>query len=298
MSGQQGAGSKEQGETASAPAAALHAPRSMLPASFPGPIEIAPHFRPRPRLRHAIMDWDGTVSLLRGGWVEVMVDVCIESAPSLDRTLVHTEMLALNGKPSIHQMVRMAELVSASGGTPQHPDEYHRIYSERLARAAEDRVRELRAGGSRDAHTVPGAIGFLDALAARGLAISLVSGTSHPELIEEADLLGITARFGGRIHGPRDLADREFTKRAAIHALVAEHEVSGEDLLAVGDGPVEMRETKALGGLAIGVASDESTPGSRRFDEHKRRQLLDCGADIVVPDYVDATALIALILGE
>ncbi|MEQ1862368.1 MAG: HAD family hydrolase [Chthoniobacteraceae bacterium] len=263
--------------------------------SFPGPIEIAPHFRPRPNLRHAIFDWDGTISLIRGGWVEVMVEVCIDSAPSLDRALVHAEMLALNGKPSIHQMVRMAELVSSAGGTPQHPEEYHRIYGERLARAAEGRVSELRAGGSPHAHTVPGAFDFLDALAARGLAISLVSGTSHPELIFEAELLGITDRFGGRIHGPRDTSDREFTKRAAIHALVASHRIGADELLAVGDGPVEMRETKALGGFAIGVASDESAPGSRRFDDFKRRQLLDCGADVVVPDYQDAAALVALI---
>lgn len=266
--------------------------------SFPGPIEIAPHFRPRPQLRHVIFDWDGTVSLIRGGWVEVMVDVCLESAPTLDRALVHAEMLALNGKPSIHQMVRMAELVSAAGGTPHDPEEYHRLYGERLAQAAEDRVRDLRSGGSPHAHTVPGAFGFLDALAERGLALSLVSGTSHPELIEEAGLLGITDRFGGRIHGPRDTADREFTKRAAIHSLVDEHGLNGEELLAVGDGPVEMTVTKALGGLAIGVASDEAKPGSRRFDEFKRRQLLDCGADIVVPDYEHAAALIALVFGD
>lgn len=263
--------------------------------SFPGPIEIAPHFHPRPRLRHAIMDWDGTLSIIRGGWVEVMIEMSVESAPSLDRVVVRTEMLALNGKPSIHQMVRMAELVGAAGGTPEPPDEYHRIFGERLARVAAGRLSELRAGGSAHAHTVPGAVAFLDALAAHGIALSLVSGTSQPEVLEEAELLGVTARFGGRIHGPRDHTDREFTKRGAIHALAAEHGLSGEDLLAVGDGPVEMRECKALGGLAIGVASDEAAPGSRRFDEFKRRQLLDCGADIVVPDYQDAAALVALI---
>jgi len=267
-------------------------------SAFPGPIEIAPHFRPRPQLRHAIFDWDGTVSLIRGGWVDVMVEMGLEATPGLDRTLVLTEMLALNGKPSIHQMVRLAELVLAAGGSAQHPDEYLRVYGERLARAAENRVRSLREGGSADAHTVPGAIGFIDALAQRGIDISLVSGTSHPELLEESGLLGLTARFGGRIHGPRDVADREFTKRAAIHALVAEHGLSGEELVAIGDGPVEMTETKALGGLAIAVASDEATPGSRKFDEHKRKQLLDCGADIVVPDYLDAAALVPLILGE
>src|SRR5262249_38810492 len=159
------------------------------------------------------------------------------------------------------------ELVRAAGGDPHHPDEYQRIYNERLAEAAADRVRALQAGGERDRHTVPGASSFLDALAARGLTLSLVSGTPHPELVVEANLLAVSAHFGPRVHGPLDSIDRDFTKRAAIHALVAEHGLDGETLLAVGDGPVEMTETKALGGLAIGVASDESAPGSRRFDE-------------------------------
>lgn len=264
--------------------------------SFPGPIEIAAHFRPRPKLRHAIFDWDGTVSLIRGGWIEVMVDVGIDSFPSLDRALLHAEMLALNGRPCIHQMVRISELILAAGGTPHAPEEYQRIYAERLASAAADRLRTLRGGGSPDAHTVPGAAGFLDALRARGITLSLVSGTPHPELIEEAALLNVAPHFGFRVHGPRDLADRDFTKRAAIHALVAEHQLASDELLLIGDGPVEMSEAKALGALAIGVASDEASPGSRRFDEHKRRQLLECGAEIVVPDYLDAAPLLALVL--
>ncbi len=265
---------------------------------FPGPIVIAEHFRPRPKLRHVIFDWDGTVSLIRGGWVEVMVDVGMESLESLDRAVLHAEMLALNGKPSIHQMTRMAELVRAAGGDPHHPDEYQRIYNERLEKAASDRVKALKEGGQRDAHTVPGAAAFLEALATRGLTLSLVSGTSYPELVVEAALLAVAPHFGTRVYGPVDTVDRVFTKRAAIHQLVEEHGLTGEELLAVGDGPVEMTETKALGGLAIGVASDESAPGSRRFDEAKRRQLLDCGADLVVPDYLDAAALIALAFGE
>jgi phosphoglycolate phosphatase len=68
--------------------------------------------------------------------------------------------------------------------------------------------------------------------------------------------------------------------------------------VAIGDGPIEITETKAIGGLAIAVASDENTPGSRRFDEFKRRQLLDCGADIVVPDFQDAARLLELATGK
>ena len=86
-------------------------------------------------------------------------------------------------------------------------------------------------------------------------------------------------------------------RRASIHTLIAKHQIPGDELVAIGDGPVEIAETKAIGGLAIAVASDENSPGSRRFDEFKRKQLLDCGADIVVPDYQDAAALIQLARG-
>jgi phosphoglycolate phosphatase len=267
-------------------------------SDFPGPIEITPSFRPRPNLRHAIMDWDGTVSLIRGGWVEVMVDVCMDSAPSLDRATVRAEMLALNGRPCIHQMTRMVELVNKAGPTALPPEEYQRIYCERLADLVEERGRSLRLGGSADAHMVPGTGAFLSALASRGIGLTVVSGTPQPELEVEANALGLAEHFGTRILGPADLADREFTKRGAIHSLVNTHDIRGDELLIVGDGPVEMGESKALGGLAIGVASDEVTPGSRRFDEPKRRQLLDAGADLIVPDYLDTAPLIALIFGE
>jgi phosphoglycolate phosphatase len=261
-------------------------------SEFTGAIEVAPHFRPRAGIKHAIMDWDGTISLLRGGWVELMVELCVGHAPTLERAHVHAEMLALNGKPSIHQMARIAELVGA--GTA---DGYQNDYVARITDVVTQRVQALRNGSAPETLMVPGVEGLLRALADRGVKLTLISGTPEPELVPEAALLGVSDFFGGRIFGPRDTGDRAFTKRAAIHAEVEQHGIRGEELLAVGDGPVEIAETKALGGLAVAVASDEVEPGSGRFDEFKRRQLLECGADIVVPDFRDAAALVKLILG-
>jgi phosphoglycolate phosphatase-like HAD superfamily hydrolase len=254
-------------------------------AGFTAPIEIAPHFRPRPALRHAVLDWDGTVSLLRGGWVEVMSELCLELLPGGDRAAIHAEMLALNGRPSIHQMARIAEL-TGRGTAEEHQAEYlariDRMVAERVARAAEDR----------DAFLVPGGCHFLALLRSRGLALTVVSGTSRPEITAEADLLGVRAFFT-EMHGPRDPHDRAFTKRAALQALALE----GHALVSFGDGPVEIAEAKAAGALAVAVASDENAPGSRRMDAFKRRQLLDCGADVVIPDFVDAEALLDLLYG-
>jgi hypothetical protein len=63
------------------------------------------------------------------------------------------------------------------------------------------------------------------------------------------------------------------------------NEVNGafDQLITFGDGPVEMRETKRHGAVAIGVASDEL----RRFGMNleKRRRLIRAGADALVPDF-------------
>lgn len=277
----------------------------MSTLQFTGPIEIAPHFRPRPGLSHAIMDWDGTISLLRGGWVDLMVDLCLEhlpvlanDSPAVLRAQVQAEMLALNGKPSIHQMARIGELVVGRGGDALTPDGYQSHYVERITSVVGDRVANVRTGThAAETLIVPGARQLLRTLANRGIKLSVASGTPHPELIGEAALLDLTPFFIDRFHGPRDTRDRAFTKRAAIHGIVADHRISGEHLLAVGDGPVEISETKALGGLAVAIASDESDPGARRFDDFKRRQLLDAGADIVVPDFIDAIPLVNLLVG-
>jgi len=273
---------------------------------FTGPVVVAPHFRPHPGLHHALMDWDGTISLLRGGWVEVMTDLCLEHLPiNADETAeklraaIHAEMLALNGKPSIHQMARISELVMARAGSSLHADEYQRFYVARITTLIEQRMAGVRSGTKpKESLMVPGATALLEALNGKGVQLTLVSGTPYPELIDEAATLEVGRFFGNRIHGPRDTADRVFTKRASIHELIATHQIPGEELVAIGDGPVEILETKAVGGLAIAVASDENTPGSKQFDEFKQRQLLDCGADIVVPDFQDAMALVQLAMGE
>jgi hypothetical protein len=44
-------------------------------------------------LAHALLDWDGTISLLARGWVDIMVDLCAEHAPGVPREVIHAEML-------------------------------------------------------------------------------------------------------------------------------------------------------------------------------------------------------------
>jgi phosphoglycolate phosphatase len=166
---------------------------------FTGPVEVAPHFRPRPGLRHALMDWDGTISLLRGGWVEVMTDLCLEHLPRNPdetaeelRTAIHGEMLALNGKPSIHQMARIAELVMARAGSSLHADDYQRFYVARITALVEQRLAGVQSGTrSNESLMVPGARTLLQVLHGAGMKLTLVSGTPYAELIDEAATLEV-----------------------------------------------------------------------------------------------------------
>jgi hypothetical protein len=92
-----------------------------------------------------------------------------------------------------------------------------------------------------------------------------------------------------------DLANS--SKQAVINRLLKEERIAGEHLLSFGDGPVEIRLTKEAGGLAVGVASDEDVNGSGKIHAQKRHQLLDAGADIIIPDYREANDIIECLLG-
>jgi phosphoglycolate phosphatase len=68
-----------------------------------------------------------------------------------------------------------------------------------------------------------------------------------------------------------------------IERIIAEMGVAGEELLAFGDGYVEIEETRLAGGVAIGVASEEET--RQGVNAWKRNRLLRAGADVIIGDY-------------
>ena len=238
------------------------------------------------RTRHVVFDFDGTLSLLTGGWSEVMTDLFIEHLPPpKDREFARREILRLNGKPSIHQMRRLVELIAERGGTPAEAREYHTDFLARLRDLVHERRATLESGRvSAETLLVPGARDFLHALRARGLGLTLLSGSEQRTVQMEARLLGIDEFFTGRILGP-DGDDHAFTKRAAFERIVAEHALHGDELLAFGDGPAEIEHTRALGGTAIGIACVEADPRPGRIDEAKREVLVAAGAQAIFADF-------------
>lgn len=276
----------------------------MTPEGFTGELIVRPDFAPRPAIAHVLFDFDGTLSLVRQGWPDVMVPMFAEMMPPLDgepeaerRRLAFEDIMRLNGKQTIYQMIQLADRVRERGGTPREPLWYKHEYLRRLDERINARIDGLRDGSipPRDL-LVHGSLELLDELQRRGLALYLASGTDEPFVKREAELLGLTPYFGPHIHGAQD-DYKSFSKKLVIDRILQENQVEGARLLAFGDGYVEIENTKEVGGLAVAVASDEAHNGSGRMDPWKRERLAAVGADLIIPDYRDALALLNLVLG-
>ncbi len=274
------------------------------PARFRGLVVIAPEFRVR-RISHVLFDFDGTLSLIREGWPEVMVPMFVEMLPALPgeteearRRLCREDILRLNGRQTIYQMMQLAERIRERGGTAREPIWYKHEYLRRLEERIGSR-REVIRGKERspDDFLVHNARELLEELSRRGLPMYLASGTDERFVREEAELLNVARYFGRHIYGAQE-DYQKFSKKMVIERILRGNEISGEELLSFGDGYVEIQDTKAVGGLAVAVASDEARNGAGQFDEWKRERLLGVGADIVIPDFRDAGALVELLFSD
>ncbi len=271
---------------------------------FRGLVEFAPSYEPRPNISHVLFDFDGTLSLIRQGWPEVMVPMFAEMLPPLPGEteearcrLCFEDIMRLNGKQTIYQMIQLAERIKERGGSPREPLWYKHEYLRRLDERIADRVEGLQQGKLKtDDLLVHGARGLLEALQKRGLPLYLASGTDEKFVKQEAALLDVTRYFGPHIYGALD-DYKQFSKKMVIERILREHRIEGAQLLSFGDGYVEIQNTKEVGGLAVAVASDEANNGSGRFDEWKHQRLRGVGADVIIPDFRDTEALLDRLLG-
>ena len=214
------------------------------------------------------------------------------------RQMLLDDIMTLNGKQTIYQMIRFAERVADRGGTPEDPLEYKHEYLRRLEKRINSRVAGLQRGEvSPNQYLLHGSLDLLNAMKSRGMQLYLASGTDEVYVKREAKLLGVAEYFGKHIHGALDNY-KNFSKRQVIDRILKKNQVSGEQLLIFGDGYVEIEDCKNVGGLAVAVASDEANNGSGEFDEWKRNRLLGVGADIVIPDYRDAELLLNVVEGK
>ncbi len=272
---------------------------------FKGRIEFSRGFAPRPGISHVLFDFDGTISLIREGWAEVMVAMFMEMLPRRPavtegqiRQQMTDDIMRLNGKQTIYQMIQFAERVGEHGGRAREPLWYKNEFLRRLDERIADRINGLHGGALKpDAFLVFGVRPALEDLRRRNLALYLASGTDEPYVRREALLLDVASYFGRHIYGALD-DYRQFSKKMVIERLLRENQIPGERLLSFGDGYVEVENTREVGGLAIAVASDEAHNGSGRMDEWKHQRLRGAGADVLIPDFRDVPALLEMIFGK
>ena len=247
---------------------------------------------PSQKTRIILFDFDGTLSLLRAGWMDVMVPMMVEILTGLKTGeseadlggLVKDYVAQLTGKQTIYQMIELADQVKSRGGRPLEPLAYKKMYHDRLMEKIHHRRESLRQGKeSPDKYLVPGARGLLDALKERGFKMYVASGTDHAYTVEEADLLQITPYFGGGIFGAQD-DYKSFSKAMLIQKMIGSMECRGDELMGFGDGYVEIKNVKDVGGIAVGVATDE--PDCQKVDEWKRERLAGVGADYIIPNFL------------
>jgi phosphoglycolate phosphatase len=241
--------------------------------------------------RVAVFDFDGTLSLIRSGWVDIMVPMMVEILVDLRtgeseaelHTLVSEFVWRLTGKETIYQMMEFADQVRRRGGDAREPLEYKKMYLDVLWTKISGRVEDLRRERvSPEHYLVPGARGLLEQLKDRGLRMYLASGTDHAFMSEEARLLDVARYFDGGVYGAQD-DYKSFSKKILIQRILAGADVRGPQIVGFGDGYVEIEEVKLVGGVAVGVATTE--PACQQVDPWKRERLIGVGADFIVPNF-------------
>jgi phosphoglycolate phosphatase len=254
-------------------------------------IEQISGFPERGRFKSALFDFDGTISLIRQGWQNIMKPYFFDvlSAVRGDETdkeimdCVHDFVDLNTGKQTIYQCIALAEEVAKRGGQPLDPQQYKDEYHRRLMENIGHRIDGLESGRLNPADmVVPGSFELLKALRARGLTLYLASGTDEQYVLNEARLLGVDRYFNGGLYGAQ--ADLSlFSKKMIVDKIIQTHELHGCELIGFGDGYVEIENVKEAGGFAVGVASDEEH--RQGVDEWKRNRLINAGAHVIIADY-------------
>lgn len=259
---------------------------SYVPETF----EIINPSIPRGMVRFAIFDFDGTVSLIREGWQQIMIPMMVEILMQTPRhesrqeieQVVRTYVANTTGKQTIYQMIHLVEEIEKRGGEPCEPLFYKNQYHDLLMERIIHRINGLSKGWIKPVEmVVPGALDAIKYVHQKGITCFLASGTDEKYVLDESALLGLPPYFSG-IYGAQDNY-KSFSKRMVIQRIIHENNLQGPELIAFGDGYVEIEDTKAVGGIAVGMATDEANRSG--VDAWKRDRLIASGADIIMPDF-------------
>ena len=264
------------------------------------------------KIEKVILDHDGTISTLREGWEAVMLPVMIDSICGNKISELSTEEYndlsercsqfidETTGIQTIVQMQGLVDMVKKEGYIEENniktAAEYKAIYLDELMVSVNDRIKRFQRGERGvSEYTMLGAVNLLNKLRDKDLTLFLASGTDEENVVEEASVLGYADKFNGGIFGSKgnEIGD---AKKIVIERIIKESGSNGENLMVIGDGPVELREGRKVGALCIGIASDEI----RRYglNENKRERLIKAGAHYLIPDFSQLKQLSEIIFDD
>src|SRR3954452_19623056 len=107
-------------------------------------IEVLRADLPRGGFRSVLFDFDGTLSLIREGWPQVMIPMMVDVLRATGTAETEAELsgaveefvMRLNGRQTIYQRIQLAEEVRGRGGRRVEPlaykHRYHDLLMERI----------------------------------------------------------------------------------------------------------------------------------------------------------------------
>lgn len=262
-------------------------------------IEIINDKITRGKIKHALFDFDGTISLIRENWQSVMIPlmikmICGKYKPTLEiKKRVKDYVDESTGIQTLLQMEYLVELIKEYGLVPSSEIltayEYKQIYNQELLVIVNKRLQKLAEGKiSIEKLSVKGSIEFIKILYNAGVTLYLASGTDVEYVEKEAFVLKVTQYFKERIFGALRTIE-EYSKDKVIKKIIQDYKLKGYELCIFGDGKVEIRNAKENNAIAVGVASNEKK--GEGLDPYKREKLIKAGADIIIPDFKEKNKL-------
>ena len=260
----------------------------------------------RGNIKHAVFDFDGTVSILREGWPEIMLPVMLDAIRGDTPVTQELEQACIDyidestGIQTVLQMEHLVEMVRDFGFVPKDQildaRGYKQIYNDALMVPVNARLAALKRGDTTlEDVTVRGSREFVKAVYDRGVRVYIASGTDRDDVRNETDACEIAQWAEGGIWGAIGNVEA-YSKDKVIKEIIAENDLQGSELVVVGDGPVEIKNAKSNGGIAVGVASDEVTGHGWNMD--KRPRLVKAGCDILIPDFAELDAVTKYLFNE
>ncbi len=252
------------------------------------------------KVKHIVFDFDGTISTLREGWENIMGPLMVEMITGGKKNSRVEERVKefiekTTGIQTILQMEGLVDMIKEFGYIP--PSEirdalyYKTLYRNRIIELVKKRMNRVTDGEvPLDFYLIRGAREFLEKLYKKGYILYLASGTDKKDVINEAKFLKVDQYFKGGIYGSLDNIE-EYSKHKVMQDIIETNNLQGPELLVFGDGPVEIRDSRAHGGIGVGVASYEKE-GEGGWNPDKIKRLVNAGAQILIPDFSVADPII------